>query len=204
MESHALRVEAWKHERVASRFGRLAEQAQTLARRLGRGDIAVRVDDGGVRLPRESFAPFWAAFVHALRNAIDHGLETPEERAATGKATPGTLSLTAEECGADVVLSIQDDGRGIDWAAVAKAATRRGLPSATRADLDAALFADGLSTQSEATEVSGRGVGMSALHHACRRLGGTIEIDSARGRGTTMSFRFPREARASVPQQQAA
>jgi chemotaxis protein histidine kinase CheA len=91
----------------------------------------------------------------------------------------------------DVVVCIRDDGAGIDWARVATKAEARGLPHGTKAELEEALFADGLSTRDVTSEISGRGVGMGALRHAVRELGGRVEIHSRTGRGTTLEIRVP-------------
>ncbi|MEO8553944.1 MAG: ATP-binding protein, partial [Kofleriaceae bacterium] len=88
-------------------------------------------------------------------------------------------------------ITLADDGRGIDWEAIRAKAEREGLPTATREDLIAALFADGLSTRDQASEVSGRGVGLGALRAAVAALGGTVDVASTPGAGTRFELRFP-------------
>jgi two-component system chemotaxis sensor kinase CheA len=147
-----------------------------------------------VRLDHDRWAPFWGAFVHVVRNAVDHGLEDPETRAAIGKAIPRIGLRTyeiVEGAAGQLILEISDDGRGIRWEAVAAKAAKVGLPHATRDDLAAALFAEGLSTRDAVTETSGRGVGLGAVREACAALGGRIEVESTSGVGTTFRFRFP-------------
>lgn len=176
---------------VERRLGRLAEQARQLALRLGKGDVDVRVEANGVRLDGRRWAAFWGAFVHLLRNALDHGLEAPAERRDSGKSAAGRLTLVTREVDDRVVIEFGDDGRGIDWAAVRSRAAVHGWPVETEQDLQAALLRGGLSTRAEVTEFSGRGAGLAACANACRELGGTMSISSVRGAGTTFSFVVP-------------
>jgi HPt (histidine-containing phosphotransfer) domain-containing protein len=181
---------SWSHERVSRRFERLGTHATALARRLGKARLAVQIDDAGIRLDAEKWSPFWGAMVHAVRNAVDHGVESAEARLAAGKPETAKLALTATRSGGQMRIVVADDGRGIDWDALRAKATAVGLPAATHADLVGALFADGVSTRSEATETSGRGVGMAALRHEVVALGGTIDVESRPGAGTTITCRF--------------
>jgi two-component system chemotaxis sensor kinase CheA len=185
------RIEQLRHERVTAALARCADQARGLAERLGKPGVTVMVDAADLRLPAERFSGLFGALVHAVRNAIDHGIELPAARAAAGKAPGGRMELTTRLVGDELIVRIFDDGAGIDWAAIAEKAADRGLPHATHDELVAALFHDGLSTREEVTILSGRGVGMSALLAEARRLGGTITVASERGRGTVMEVRCP-------------
>jgi two-component system chemotaxis sensor kinase CheA len=100
--------------------------------------------------------------------------------------------LRAQVAGDQIVLEVADDGRGIRWDRVAEQAARSGLPHESRGDLEQALFAPGLSTSGTVTEISGRGVGLSAVADRCRELGGHWRLESAPGRGTRFVFSFPR------------
>src|SRR6185369_10816059 len=102
--------------------------------------------------------------------------------------------MEAEETEGHLIITLRDDGRGIDWDKVAATAAARGLPHDTDEKLREALFTDGVSSRDTATLTSGRGIGMGALRHAARALGGDLEVTSVRGQGTTLAFRFPREA----------
>jgi HPt (histidine-containing phosphotransfer) domain-containing protein len=188
------RVRALKLEPSARRLQRSAEQAQAIAKRLNKPNLHVVIEDNGVRLDADQWSSFWSAFVHVLRNAVDHGIELPEERRSVGKAPEGSITLRTQVSNEWFSIMLSDDGRGIDWSAVAAKAQRHGLPHATQADLVEALFADGVSTRDEVNEFSGRGIGMGVIREACRSRGGQILVESQTGSRTTMEFRFPRAA----------
>jgi sensor histidine kinase regulating citrate/malate metabolism len=171
----------------------LAEQAQALAVRAEKPGLQVDVVANRLRLPAKDWERFWSAFVHVLRNAIDHGIETPAERARVGKPLHGRIALETRMDGDDLVIELADDGRGVDWDAVRSRARALGLACATRADLMKALFTDGVSTSKSATALSGRGVGMAAIRAVCDELGATISVDSELGVGTVVSVRCRRE-----------
>jgi signal transduction histidine kinase len=180
----------WRHEPVAVRFARLADNAKQTARRL-RKPVTVNCESSGLRLDPARWAPFWSALVHAINNAVDHGIEAAEPRAAANKPANGTIWLRARREGAELVIAVSDDGRGIDWDGLALRARSLGLPHANREDLVAALFADGVSTRTEATTTSGRGIGLAALAEATEALGGRIDVTSDPGLGTTLACHFP-------------
>jgi two-component system chemotaxis sensor kinase CheA len=135
--------------------------------------------------------------VHAVRNAVDHGLEAPAKRTELGKPARPKLSFVATRSRGRLLISMTDDGAGIAWEAVRAKAKSRGLPAETQADLEKALFSDGFSTAAQTTETSGRGVGMAALRDSVIALGGMMEIESRPGEGTTLRFMFP-EADATI------
>ncbi|MFO7181221.1 MAG: HAMP domain-containing protein [Pseudomonadota bacterium] len=186
------RVLALRHEPVDAAFRRLGEQASTLARRLGKGDLEIEIDGGDVRLEPKLWSPFFAELVHLVRNAVDHGIESPEARAALGKPPRGRLSFCARREGDALTFEIADDGAGIDWEAIAERAEWRGLACRTPADRVRALCEDGITTRSEASGTSGRGVGLSALRSAVLARGGRLEVHSMLGAGTRWTIHFPR------------
>jgi two-component system chemotaxis sensor kinase CheA len=185
------RVAAWRLEPAERSLNRLGSYAKPLAKRLDRGDIQIVVDGGGVGLDPRLWAGFWTEMVHVIRNAVDHGLEPADERPAS-KPAP-RLTLRAMSTPAGVTIEVQDDGRGVDWDAVRRVAARKGLPTATHADLVHAIFAPDLSTRETATATSGRGVGLAAVWHKVEELRGQISVRSEAGVGTTFSFSFPPE-----------
>ncbi len=127
--------------------------------------------------------------MHIIRNALDHGIEPPEERIAAGKDPKGRVSLTAYQQGNFVVLDVSDDGRGIDPQAIRKAATRKGLDP--KADPYELLFTPGFSTAAEVSEISGRGVGLDVVKKNIQELKGSIEVISTVGQGTTFRIMLP-------------
>lgn len=134
---------------------------------------------------------------HLVRNAVDHGLETPEIRTAQGKPADGTLTLRAFHAGGQVVVEVSDDGAGIDADRVAAKAREKGLrtpdqlAAMSTTDLLQLVFQPGFSTAAAVTNVSGRGVGMDVVKTNIEAIGGTIEIESVVGRGTTCRLRIP-------------
>jgi len=188
MLQHLQRLEL---EPTARRLRLFAEQTQRIAKRLGK-DVAIEVEANDVRLSAKRWAPFWSAFIHGVRNAIDHGLETREERA--GKPESGKLALRTEYRGDRLVVEIEDDGRGIDWEAVRARAARSGVACETQEELNAALFVDGMSTAATVTEISGRGVGMGALLAGTRALGGELSVTSKPTCGTLLRMSFPADS----------
>jgi two-component system, chemotaxis family, sensor kinase CheA len=178
------------HEPVERRFARMAEQVRRLARRLRKAEPAIVVDAGGVRLPPERFRTFWASLTHVIRNLVDHGLEDEAARLQAGKTPQNRVELRARRSDTEVWIEVIDDGRGIDWQRLKERAAAKGLAAETPADLTAALFADGVSTSAAVTEVSGRGVGLSAVRQACEEIDGTIAVQSERGQGTRFRFAF--------------
>jgi two-component system chemotaxis sensor kinase CheA len=172
-------------------LGRLGRHAQGLSQRLGRGSVQVTLDGGGILADPEQGRSFWLALVHIIRNAVDHGFEGAEARSGSNKPLENQLRLAASWRGDRVVVRIGDDGRGIDWVRVQQLAAERGLPCATRGDLAAALLAPELSTRTEVTTTSGRGVGMAAVDRDIRALEGTLEVESETGAGCTWTISVP-------------
>ena len=132
---------------------------------------------------------------HMIRNAIAHGIEMPEERKATGKKEQGSLVLSMNREGADVVFQIKDDGAGIDFDAIKSKAIERGLINKD-ADVPEKFLIDmilesGFSTADEVTQIAGRGVGMDVVNNEIKQLGGVLNIDTAKGKGTAFTVSMP-------------
>jgi len=187
----AVLLTSWSHEPVARRFERLGKQATSLARRLGKGELDIVIADEGIRLDTARWMAFWSSMIHAVRNAVDHGIESPEARAKAGKPARPKLVFTASRGHGRLLITMTDGGGGIPWEVVRERARSAGLAAETQTDLEQALFSDGFSTAQQTTDTSGRGVGMAALRDAVTALGGTIEIASNATDGTTLRFRFP-------------
>jgi len=184
-------VDGWKDPSLKRRFGRVGAQATGLALRLGKGELRFVCDDGGLRLPAERWAPFWGVLPHVIRNAIDHGLESPADRCQAGKSEAGMLAVRATRHDGYVAIEVEDDGRGVDWSGLRDAAKAKGLPHSCDSELVDAMFTDGVTTKIEATDISGRGVGMAAVKACVAAMGGTIRVTSRLGAGTTFRFEIP-------------
>ena len=178
-------------EPLRRRFERVADQLRSLSQRLGKSEPEIVVSGGELRLPAERFSAFWSAFAHVVRNIVDHGLETAEDRSRAGKPPRNRVTLTARLQSDALIIEATDDGQGVDWEKIAECARTRGLPHRTRAQLIEAAFAPGLSTAEVVSETSGQGVGMSAVREACRALGGECALDSEPGQGTRFTFTLP-------------
>lgn len=185
-------VERLLLEPVRPVLERLGKYARALAARLGKSEPRVDVVDSGLLVDARLAAPLFASLVHLIRNAIDHGLEPRAERAASGKPDP-VLSLRAALEGDEAVISIEDDGRGVDWDHVRERAQARGLPVGTTGELAAALFSDAFSTRDQSTRTSGRGFGLAAVRAELTRMSGRSAVESAPGRGTLFRLYVPAE-----------
>ncbi|HEX2672760.1 MAG TPA: ATP-binding protein, partial [Polyangiaceae bacterium] len=179
----------WKLEPVTRPLGRLADQARGLAARLGKGDVDIEVQAASVRLDPEVYGPFFSDLVHLVRNAIDHGIESPEERPAN-KPKVGKMTFKVQTRDNQLVFEISDDGRGIDWAAIARLGASVGLPSRTPAERLAILCRQGVTTRSDVSETSGRGVGMSAVKQRIDAMHGRLEVESG-SNGTKWTISLP-------------
>ena len=170
---------------------RLAEHARELAARLGKAALEVQVDADVLRFDPDRWGPLWSALVHIVRNAVDHGIESADERRAVGKSACGLLRFVARRSELGYRLEIQDDGRGIDWEAIRRSCERKGYPSVTRSDLLQALLTPGFSTRAGVTQISGRGIGLAVVAEVVRGLSGRISAESDPGKGTRWVFAFP-------------
>jgi predicted ATPase/GAF domain-containing protein/HPt (histidine-containing phosphotransfer) domain-containing protein len=187
-------LERFELQPLSRPLGHLGARALELSQRAFRKELAIRVDDGGLLGDTREGSKLWAALVHLVRNAVDHGIEPPEERSTLGKALPATLEFRADLDGDCAVIEIADDGRGIPWERLQARARERGLPSSSRAELIEALFAPSLSLRDDVTTMSGRGIGLDAVRREVEALGGSIELESEPGRGCRFRVRVPARA----------
>jgi two-component system, chemotaxis family, sensor kinase CheA len=180
---------------MAPLLARHAAAGIDLARGIGKAvEIVSEADD--VHLSAEAFDAVSTAVLHAVRNAIDHGVESILDRARVGKPAVGTISVRARQRDDLVEIDVSDDGGGIDFDAVRRKAASSGLASsdlasASDAELAEMLFSPGFTTRESVTEVSGRGVGLDAARVAVARLGGDVRIESRRGAGSTVHIKVP-------------
>ncbi|KAA0125441.1 chemotaxis protein CheA [Methylobacterium sp. P1-11] len=179
---------------IGALFGRFRRLVHDLSRDLGK---PVEFVTGGedTELDKTMIERLADPLVHLIRNAIDHGIEAPERRAAAAKAATGRITLTAEHVGAQVLVSVRDDGAGLDAARIRAKAEEKGLcaPGAVLTDqqIYQFLFAPGFSTAQEISALSGRGVGMDVVKKTIESLRGTIDIATEPGGGTTVALRLP-------------
>ncbi|HVI58185.1 MAG TPA: Hpt domain-containing protein [Luteimonas sp.] len=157
--------------------------------------VQLRLDGAQGELDRNVLERMTAPLEHMLRNAVAHGLETPEQRRKAKKGEEGTVRIAVRREGSEVVLEVGDDGRGLDRAAIRRRGEERGLVRADAvladSDLDALIFEPGFSTADEVSRLAGRGVGMDVVASEVRQLGGTLDIASRKGEGTTFTLRLP-------------
>jgi HPt (histidine-containing phosphotransfer) domain-containing protein/PAS domain-containing protein len=182
-------VEAWSWARTSERLAHLRAQVEYVAQRLNKG-VTVQIEHNDIRIPPGYLDGVWSNLVHAVRNAVDHGIETPEEREAKGKDRSGKVTLRTQQTEASLIIQVCDDGVGLDTKSLKRAAERKGMSGEIPAvEL---IFVDGFSSREEATDMSGRGVGLAALRQACLDAGGSIKVDFTPDEGTTLTLEFSR------------
>jgi two-component system chemotaxis sensor kinase CheA len=161
------------------------EPTKGIAEKLAK-EVDVVIAAGDLRVGPDALDALNTGVLHALRNAVDHGIDSPEERDRAGKSPVGVVRVDVGCSGDLIEVEVTDDGAGVDFASVKLKAAKLGLPA--RRELEELLFEPGFSTRDRVTETSGRGVGLDAVRAAVRRLGGQVRIESGRGRGTTLYF----------------
>ncbi len=175
-------------------FQKMERLSRDLARNFGK-KVHFQVSGEDTELDRTVVEEIADPMVHMVRNALDHGLEQPEVRLAAGKPEAGTVHLSAYHQGSNIVIELQDDGRGIDPDKIFKKAVEKGIlpanASLTREECYALIFAPGFSTAEKVTAVSGRGVGMDVVKRNIEKLRGKIEISSEVGKGSTFKIKLP-------------
>ncbi|WP_416426066.1 chemotaxis protein CheA [Pseudomonas sp. App30] len=177
-------------------FGRFPRQVRDLARQLKK-EINLELIGEETDLDKNLVEALADPLVHLVRNAVDHGVETPEEREAAGKSRNGKVVLSAEQEGDHILLSISDDGKGMDPQVLRAKAVEKGLMDKDAADRLSEsdcynlIFAPGFSTKTEISDVSGRGVGMDVVKTKISQLNGSINIYSAKGQGSKIVIKVP-------------
>jgi two-component system chemotaxis sensor kinase CheA len=175
---------------VFSRFPRLVHE---LSARLGK-DVDLEFEGESTELDRGLIEKISDPLTHLVRNAVDHGLETPGIRVAEGKSPTGILRLAARQRGGNIVIEVSDDGRGLDRERILEHALLRGMsisPDAPDEEVWDLIFEPGFSTAESVTDLSGRGVGMDVVRRNIKALGGTIELRSEPGQGTSVTVSVP-------------
>jgi two-component system chemotaxis sensor kinase CheA len=179
---------------ISQLFGRFRRLIHDLARETGK-EIVFSTDGESTELDKTVIERLADPLIHLIRNAADHGLESPQERIAAGKPATGHIQLSARQAGTEVVITISDDGHGIDRARVRAKAEENGLiqPGAVLSDHDIyqLILKPGFSTAAKISNLSGRGVGMDVVKRTIDSLRGTIEISSVAGTGSMIDLRIP-------------
>jgi two-component system chemotaxis sensor kinase CheA len=181
---------------VEQLFRRFPRVVRDVAKHCGK-DVALEVAGENTDLDKGILDALAEPMTHIVRNAVDHGIESSEDRIAAGKGARGTISLNAFHQGTQVVIEVRDDGHGLDLDRIRKQAVQKGLIQAEEAarlldsEVTNLIFEPGFSTASEITEVSGRGVGMDVVRTVLDRLKGTVNVISEPGKGTTIQLRVP-------------
>jgi two-component system chemotaxis sensor kinase CheA len=176
-------------------FERFPRVVRDTARSLGK-EVEFKIEGKEIELDRSMLDEMGEPVLHLLRNSIDHGIESPTERVKAGKPPLATLILTAERDRATVLIRVTDDGRGIDQSRVLPRAKELGIIEPTTSKLSeqelvAIISRPGFSTAEKVTEISGRGVGFDIVANKVRTLGGSLEVHTDAGLGTSVSMRLP-------------
>ena len=177
-------------------FRRLPRIVRDLSRQLGK-EVDLQIQGGETELDRIMAEHLGDPLIHLIRNSMDHGVEMPEQREAGGKKRIGTIRVEARTEGDHVVVSISDDGAGIDPDRVAHKAVEKGLVTPEqvrgmeRREILDLIFLPGLSTRDAASDVSGRGVGMDVVNTNLKKINGSVELDSTPGKGTCVTLKLP-------------
>jgi two-component system chemotaxis sensor kinase CheA len=179
---------------IGATFRKMVRLVRDLSHKVGK-DVDLLLEGEDTEIDRSMVEAIYDPLVHLVRNSVDHGLETPEERQAQGKPPTGHLWLRAFHQGGDILIEIEDDGRGLNREAILVKATDRGLipPGQTLSPerIDHLIFEPGFSTAATVTEISGRGVGLDVVKQNITRLRGKIDIFSRTGEGCRFLLRLP-------------
>jgi two-component system chemotaxis sensor kinase CheA len=179
---------------IGGTFTRFKRLVRDLGAELGK-DVVLVSEGGETELDKTVIDQLNDPLVHLVRNSIDHGIESPAVRQAIGKPGKGRITLSAKHSGANVVLTVADDGAGLDVSRIRAKAVEKGLISEhaelTEREIHALVFEPGFSTAQEVSSVSGRGVGMDVVRQAIDALRGSIEVHSEEGKGTSFSVKLP-------------
>jgi chemosensory pili system protein ChpA (sensor histidine kinase/response regulator) len=179
-------------------FGGLASRLRRIVRQTAREldkDVDLEIIGETTEVDRTVLDRIIAPLEHMLRNAVSHGIELPEDRISVDKPEVGTITISVDREGGDVMIKVVDDGRGIDIGAVRNQAMERGILDSDSKlsdhDILQYIMEPGFSTAEKVTQISGRGVGMDVVDSEIKQLGGVLEIDTAQGKGTTFIIRLP-------------
>lgn len=190
LQEAAMSIRMMPMDYVFNRFPRLVRD---LAHKLGK-QVELSTFGKSTELDKGLIERIIDPLTHLVRNSLDHGIELPEARVAAGKDATGQLLLSAAHQGGNIVIEVSDDGQGLNRDKILKKARERGLPvsdNMTDDEINQLIFAPGFSTADQVTDVSGRGVGMDVVKQNIQSMGGYVEIQSQKGKGTTIRIVLP-------------
>ncbi|MCP4114317.1 MAG: chemotaxis protein CheA [Desulfobacteraceae bacterium] len=179
---------------IGTTFSNFKRLVRDLSNELGK-KIELTTTGGDTELDKTVIERLKDPLVHIIRNSIDHGIESPDVRKAAGKPETGTIHLKAQHAGANVLIEISDNGKGLDSEAIRQKATEKGIipidADLTEKEVLHLIFSPGFSTASRVTDLSGRGVGMDVVKTGIEGLRGSIDLESRKGEGTTLTLKLP-------------
>jgi two-component system chemotaxis sensor kinase CheA len=179
---------------IGSTFSKYTRLVRDLSSEMGK-EVNLITEGGETELDKTVIEKLNDPLTHLIRNCIDHGLEDPEKREADGKSRCGTITLSAHHSGADVLIKISDDGSGLDESSIRKRAIEKGLipkdADIRGSDIYSVIFSPGFSTAARVSSISGRGVGLDIVKKYVEALRGSVEVESEKGAGTTVTIRLP-------------
>ncbi|MEA2852130.1 MAG: two-component system, chemotaxis family, sensor kinase CheA [Rhodospirillaceae bacterium] len=196
LQASALELRVVPIDTILNRFPRVV---RTLAQEQGK-NVRLTLEGRDVRVDKSMVELLVDPLMHMVRNAVDHGIEPPDERARAGKPPQASVTLGAVQRGGEVQVQVSDDGRGLNEAAILEKAVARGLTNVADAarlkphEIHRFIFAPGFSTAAKVTETSGRGVGMDVVLNTVQQLGGDIDVETKAGGGATFTLRLPLSA----------
>lgn len=187
-----------KYKPIGEYFASLPKYVEMISERLEKSLKPLGISDTTNITVGEEFKAFAKSLIHVIRNSVDHGIETPEERVENGKDEYGTVLLSITDTGESIVIEISDDGRGIDKEKLKQKALERGCKTLMELENDSAvfelMFEDYLSTKEEISDLSGRGVGLASVRSEVLKLGGSYSVVSERGKGSRFIFSIPKKS----------
>jgi two-component system chemotaxis sensor kinase CheA len=193
MQDSIMSIRMVPMESIYSKFPKVVRD---ISKKLGK-KVEFKHYGDGVEIDKAMIEGLTDPLMHIIRNSLDHGLETPDERESTGKDQKGSIIISAEQANGQMIITIEDDGRGIDSERVAQKALENGqidenqLNQMSNNDKAMLIFGAGLSTAEKITDISGRGVGMDVVKTNINKLGGVIKLDTELGVGTTITIMLP-------------
>jgi two-component system chemotaxis sensor kinase CheA len=180
---------------LTTTFQKMHRVIRDMSKNLGK-EVQIQINGEETEVDKNIIEQISDPLMHLVRNAVDHGLESSQERVSSGKSLAGTITLEAKNAGSDVLIIVKDDGKGLDKAKIMRRALEQGMiqddsPELSDKEIYNLIFLPGFSTKEDVTQYSGRGVGMDVAFRNIEQIGGTILVESLPGSGTTISLKIP-------------